>query len=179
VDKRLHREPDPFDWAGDLAPAGRLTGLAADLGRPEWTVALVLVDDGTMAELNEGYREVPGVTDVLSFSYLLATGPNAPDLPAGQGYASCNLWLDTTQAAPENDGSPTVGEIVLAPAFVAERCRRREWSLEHEIPLLVVHGLLHLLGWEHVDTAQTEAMQSVEQNILAGGGLPHPLRERS
>ena len=74
---------------------------------------------------------------------------------------------------------PTVGEVVLAPGFVADRCQDMGWVLEQEIPLLVVHGILHLMGWEHVGNDEVEAMQKVEEGILAAAGLPHPLRERS
>ena len=81
--------------------------------------------------------------------------------------------------APENDTTGVVGEVVLAPGFVTERCRRKGWPLEHEIPLLVVHGILHILGWDHASEAETVAMQAVEEEILFARGLPHPLRERS
>jgi probable rRNA maturation factor len=179
VDRRSRITVDPYDWLGGVGPTGILTCLAGRLGRPRWTADLVLVDADTMAAVNEKFRQVPGVTDVLSFSYLEETGPGEPDLTAGQGHAFTNLWLDTLSSGQENGTVPTVGEIILAPSYVAERCLRQGWSLEHENALLVVHGLLHLLGWDHADAEQTEAMRAIEEAILAACGLPHPLRERS
>lgn len=170
---------DSYDWHGGVGPTGVLSHLAESLGRPEWTADVVLVDDENMATVNEEFRQVPGVTDVLSFSYLEMNGTGDPDLREGQGYAFTNLWLDTVTSGQENGAAPAVGEVVLAPGFVADRCHRRGWSLEHEIALLTVHGLLHLLGWDHADADQTEAMQVTEENILATCDLPHPLRERS
>jgi len=158
---------------------GILTDLTGPLGRPDWTVDLVLVDDETMAGLNAEFRRVQEVTDVLSFSYLQESGPGDPDLPAGRGRAHHNLWLDTLDPEPENEPYQAVGEVILAPGFVADRCRDRGWVLEHEIPLLVVHGVLHILGWEHANEKESEAMRTVEEGILATVGLPHPLRERS
>jgi len=179
VERRPLTETDPYDWIEGVGPNGLLTGLASSLGRPQWEVDAVLVDDLTMAGLNEGFRKVPGVTDVLSFSYLQVTGTGPPALAGGQGRAFTNLWLDTITSAPENGTAPSVGEVILAPGFVADRCNRQKWSLEHEIPLLLVHGLLHILGWDHANPEETEAMQAVEEKILAAAGLPHPLLERS
>ena len=167
------------DWFAEESRSLLPTGLAELLCRPDWAVDVVLVDDETMAGLNEDFRKVPGVTDVLSFSYLQDTGIGKPDLVRGQGHAFTKLWLDTPSFARENDAAQAVGEVVLAPGFLADRCHRKGWSLEHEIPMLLVHGILHILGWDHTDDEAAAAMQTVEEEILAAGGLPHPLRERS
>ncbi len=178
VERRTRPDAVGYDWftEGSGPP---LAGLAEPLGRPEWVVDVVLVDDETMAGLNQDFRKAPGVTDVLSFSYLLDTGTGEPDLVRGRGHTCIDLWLDTLSVTRENGTAQAVGEIVLAPGFVADRCRRKGWSLEHEIPLLLVHGILHILGWDHANEGAAEAMQAVEEGLLAAEGLPHPLRERS
>ena len=169
------RRPDPWAAGREAWPACRA---AADgLGQPEWRVDVVLVDDAAMAELNRDFRGGDGVTDVLSFSYLETDGPGDPDLRAGEGEAAADLWVEAL--TPEEAEAATVGEIVLAPAFVAARCRERGWNVAHEWPLLVVHGCLHILGWVHDTPTQREAMQAVEARLLAERDLPHPLRERS
>ena len=179
VDRRAGPETVMFEDFDERFRKDLLAGLAEPLGQPGWAVDVVLVDDESMAGLNEDFRKVPGVTDVLSFSYLQDTGPGLPDLARGQGCAFTDLWLDTLSVTREDGAAVTVGEVVLAPGFVADRCRMKKWSLEHEIPLLVVHGILHILGWDHANEGEAEAMQVVEEEILAAGGLPHPLRERS
>ena len=179
VDRRAGPETVMFEDFDERFRKDLLAGLAEPLGQPGWAVDVVLVDDEAMAGLNVDFRKTAGVTDVLSFSYLRDAGPSRPDLVGGQGRAFTNLWLDTFPVAPENGTTGAVGEVVLAPWFVTERCRRKGWPLEHEIPLLVVHGILHILGWDHESEAETVAMQAVEKEILSARGLPHPLRERS
>ncbi|MCK9996011.1 MAG: rRNA maturation RNase YbeY [Candidatus Krumholzibacteria bacterium] len=179
VDRRTDPDTDRYDWSEGGAGAELLAGLVGQLGQPDWEIDVVLVSDEAMARLNEDFRKAPGVTDVLSFSYLQGTGPGPADLVGGQGHALSNLWLDTLAESRENGIALSVGEVVLAPGFISERCRDNGWSLEHEIPLLLVHGILHILGWDHASEDETEAMRSVEEKILAVEGLPHPLRERS
>lgn len=174
VDRR-GQVPSPDPWDGAAAQWPRLAGLGADLGDSRWCVDVVLVDDATMADLNRRWRGVEGVTDVLSFSYLEEEGGGEPDLAAGGGGAARDLWLSPVAGEAE----VAVGEIVLAPAFVLERCLRREWNPDLEWPLLVVHGLLHLLGWEHAADADREAMRELEAQVLGRAGLAHPLREGS
>jgi probable rRNA maturation factor len=168
VDRR--RDPDALFDARRLEA---LAALCAPAGRAAWSVNLVLVDDGEMADLNRGWRGRAEPTDVLSFSYLEPEGAGAPALARGAGCAARDLWRD----AAGDDDEP-VGEVVLAPAFVRERCRRHGWPLETEIALLTVHGVLHILGWEHADAHEAAAMRAREEELLARGGLAHPLTGR-
>jgi len=151
-----------------LTPAAEWVG---PLGRPDWSFDLVLVDDAVMQDLNARFRGKDAVTDVLSFSALEDAGPGDPDLQAGQAGAYGDLWLDPLQ--PADPGG--VGEIILAPDFIVRRCRQKGWPLEKEIPMLVVHGCLHLLGWDHEETEQARAMRRLEAERLAACGLDHPL----
>ncbi len=179
VDRRTESDTGQYDWLEGGARSELLAGLVGQLGQRDWGIDVVLVNDEAMARLNEDFRKAPGVTDVLSFSYLQDTGSGPADLVGGQGHAFSDLWLDTLAKSRENDVAQSVGEVVLAPRFIADRCRENGWSLEHEIPLLLVHGILHILGWDHTGEDETEAMQAIEEEILAAWGLPHPLRERS
>ncbi len=136
-----------------LEDAGRWV---APLGRPEWAFDL---------------------TDVLSFSGLEEVGAGPPDLAAGQAGAGTDLWLDPLHADdPVGMGEISgVGEIILAPDFIARRCAAQGWPLEKEIPMLVVHGCLHLLGWDHEEEERGRAMRRLESERLAACGLEHPL----
>ena len=175
----VERRAAPDDWYTDRSRLDGLAELAAPLGKADWAVDVVLVDDPAMARLNQEFRGSDGVTDVLSFSYLQESGPGAADLPAGTGHGRLDLWLDPVGGTPAGKGDRTVGEVVLAACFVARRCMENGWSPDHEVSLLVAHGIMHILGWDHADEEQTEAMRSVEEDLLAAVGLPHPLRERS
>jgi len=152
-----------------------LERLGAAVGVSDWFVDVVLVEDCEMAALNERYREVSGVTDVLSFSYLEFAGSGEPDLRRGERCAARDLWrADLPSELPAGEA---IGEVVLAPAFIAQCCQAREWSLSAEFQLLVVHGCLHLLGWDHPDDSATASMRSCEARILATEGISHPVRQ--
>lgn len=166
VDRR--RQPDPRLTGEQLALLLRVCALA---GRHEWSCDLVLADDAEVADLNAKFRRTDGVTDVLSFSYLTGQGEGPPALAAGVGYARQDLWRDPCTDTHD----ATVGEVVLAPSFVMQRCRGQGWPYLDEIALLTVHGVLHVLGWTHATTTDRKAMQELEQELLTREGIAHPI----
>ncbi len=118
-------------------------------GKPASTeVSITFVDDDEMAALNEEYRGIAGPTDVLSFE--------------------CDNLDD--EMAPRDgveDGVYELGDIVIAPDVAEAQCARYGNSLEAEIALLLVHGLLHLCGYDHMDDDEAEAMEARERELLA------------
>lgn len=108
------------------------------------SLSLSCVDDDQMAELNAEWRGVDAPTDVLSFE---CERPDDPDLPPG---VPCEL-----------------GDVVLAPAYVAEQASRMGTTVADETRLLLVHGVLHLLGHDHEEPEETAAMQRAEEEVLA------------
>ncbi len=164
----VDQRPDPDD---PPVVESELAALVADAGDPEWVLNLVLVEDHVMADLYARWYGGEGVTDVLSFSYLEETGPGTPHLAAGDADAGRDLWI-----APGDGGDVvTVGEVILAPAFVAARCAREGWDLQTEWTMLLVHGALHVLGWRHDDLEQRRAMRGREAEMLGRHGIAHPL----
>jgi probable rRNA maturation factor len=121
-------------------------------------VSLIFNDETAMAQLNEQFMGKTGPTDVLSFPIddePLFTG-RVPD-SGGTG-----------PGLPAEPEIPTlVGDIVICPAVAARNAVEHEWTLEEEVALLVVHGVLHLLGWDHADDEDAEAMEAREREILA------------
>ncbi|MHB8079033.1 MAG: rRNA maturation RNAse YbeY, partial [Candidatus Krumholzibacteriia bacterium] len=91
-DRRRRPEPPPAAWRKALAR------LAEPAGGAAWPVDVVLVDDAEIAALNRQWRGCDEVTDVLSFSYLLAEGEGAPALRAGVRHAATGLWRDPGDA---------------------------------------------------------------------------------
>ncbi len=120
---------------------------AALAGRREQAeVSVCLVDEAEMASLNSRYRGKEGSTNVLSFP---------AELPPGVDH-------------------PLLGDIVICPAVV-----NREASEQHKTPAqhwshMLIHGSLHLLGYDHVDPAEAEDMEALESAILAELGYPCP-----
>jgi probable rRNA maturation factor len=152
-------------------PPQTLAGLVGPLGRPDWELNLVLVQNREMAALNAAWYGGEGPTDVLSFSYLEEQGVGPPVLAAGTGGAACDLWVSPA----EMPAVLTPGEVVLAPAYVAARTAAGGWDPAAEWALLLVHGALHVLGWRHGSIAERRAMQAREAELLRQGGFDHPL----
>lgn len=133
------RDPEPLD----LAAFEQLAAFV--LTREEVTesaeLSLAIVDAEEMASLNERYRSVAGPTDVLSF------GCDDP----------CPV---------EGDEPITLGDVVIAPAVAEHQAAELGHTVEEELNLLLVHGILHLLGYDHEDDASAQAMHQREQELL-------------
>jgi probable rRNA maturation factor len=113
-------------------------------------VGIVLTDDSEQRELNRIWRGKDSATNVLSF----AVGD--PDDPAPIG-------------APV-----LLGDVVLAFETVAREAAAQEKTLPDHLSHLVVHGVLHLLGFDHESDAEAAIMEARETEILAGLGVPAP-----
>lgn len=103
---------------------------------------LLFVDVAAMTELNEAHMEGAGPTDVLAFPI---DGDDTPidDLPA------------------------LLGDVVICPAVARTYAAEHQVSFDDELALLVVHGVLHVLGHDHAEPAETAIMQAREQALLA------------
>lgn len=108
------------------------------------SVSIALSSDVEVAALNAGFRGKSAATNVLSF-------------PAGP-------------AAPEG----FLGDVVLAAETVAREAQELELSFVHHVQHLVVHGLLHLLGFDHEKATDAEHMEMLETSILSGLGIADP-----
>lgn len=109
---------------------------------------VALSDDATVRDLNARYRGKDKPTNVLSFS--------APDGIAAQGVPIA------------------LGDIVLAQETVEREAAEQGIPLAHHLQHLVVHGLLHLLGFDHETEPEAEEMEGIEIEILASLGIPNP-----
>jgi probable rRNA maturation factor len=78
------------------------------------------------------------------------------------------------RSGPTDVLSLAVGDVFIAPGVVRSNARRRGVDYEDEMALMVVHGLLHLLGWDHVSDADAEAMERREAELLELVGRERP-----
>ncbi|RUV21283.1 MAG: rRNA maturation RNase YbeY [Mesorhizobium sp.] len=115
-------------------------------GRSE--LSLVFTDDAHVRVLNAGWRGKDKPTNVLSF----------PAFPFVQG----------------GPLPPMLGDIVLAAETVAREAALEDKPVENHITHLVIHGLLHLLGYDHETDTEAEAMETVERAALARLAIPDP-----
>jgi probable rRNA maturation factor len=120
-------------------------------------LSLLFVDETTIAELNKRFLGHEGPTDVLSFP--LDDEPMAGGrLPDAGGTGPGELVEDV---APD-----LLGDVVVCPAVAADNATRDGVGFVDELALLVVHGTLHLLGWDHELDAEAEKMEARERELL-------------
>ena len=142
-----------------LAPL--LAAVFSNVPRPDApaTAGLILADDGLVAALNRDYRGQDKATNVLSFPF---TEPDAED--TGQA-----------PAVLADPPLPTcLGEVYVAfETTTAEADRDGKPRFEH-LCHLIIHGMLHLLGFDHQDDAKADVMESLERGILDRLGIADP-----
>jgi probable rRNA maturation factor len=118
---------------------------------PPAEVGLVVTDDETLRDLNRRYRGLDEPTDVLSFG----------DEPAAEP-------IDRPFVTPP-DGVRRLGEVILSYPTAERQAREAGRSVQEEAAHLVVHGLLHLLGYDHEHPEDERRMRARERLLLAGG----------
>jgi probable rRNA maturation factor len=137
----------------DVGPLRHLAGLVvAEEGYPESTeVTLLLVSEQEMAGYNERFLKREGPTDVLAF-------PVEELLPG---------------VVPEHDAHwPPImlGDVIIAPAYVQRQAIEFGVAVEDEMALMVTHGILHLLGYDHEIEDEAEWMERRERELLSKVG---------
>jgi len=121
-----------------------------DLPAERLEVSLLLTTDSQVQELNRDYRGQDKPTNVLSFAALDADSPIPPDGPI------------------------LLGDVIIARQTTEREASEEGKTLPHHLAHLVVHGVLHLLGYDHMEDDEAEEMESLERSILAGLGVPDP-----
>lgn len=128
----------------DFAKLARFT-----LGRlrvhPQAELCLKLVDEATITEFNRRWMGADGPTDVLSFP------------------------MD--ELRPSHDGEPAdegiLGDLLLCPQYAAAQAPTYSRSADDEMHLLTIHGILHLLGYDHAEPAEEREMFTLQARLLA------------
>lgn len=113
---------------------------------PAAELSVVLLDTGAMADLHMRWMDLPGPTDVMSFPMDELEPGGRPDAP--------------------EPGPSMLGDIVLCPQFAADQAAAAGHDLEHELALLTVHGVLHLLGFDHAEPDEEKEMFALQRQLL-------------
>jgi probable rRNA maturation factor len=130
-------------WARGIAQAV----LKAEGVAPPYEVSLVFTDSETVKQLNRDYRGVDETTDVLAF-YMLP-----------------QKAVDDSFTLPP-DGVTRLGEVIVSYPQAIEQAREQGHSTEKELALLVIHGILHLLGYDHEEPEGEAKMRAREKELL-------------
>lgn len=135
-----------------------------------WTAALPQVEAVVVAAA-EAALESPGEVVVLLADDAALHALNRDH--RGQNKPTNVLSFPAAASA-----APHLGDLALAYETCAREAAEQGKSLEHHLQHLVAHGVLHLLGWDHMTEAEAQAMEDHERVILAGLGAPDPYRDR-
>jgi probable rRNA maturation factor len=117
--------------------------------RDETQLTIRLVDEAEITELNATYRHQDKATNVLSFPF----------------------------EAPPGVDIPLLGDIIICAAVVAREADEQGKPLKAHWAHMVIHGTLHLLGYDHIDDAEAELMEGLEIALLSGLGYANPYIE--
>ena len=112
---------------------------------PDNAVNIILSDSSEIRKLNEAYRNISRTTDVLSFSYLSDRG-----------------------SLHDKDLLFTIGEIYICPEVAKENAKKQDqdWSLDLEMILLVIHGILHIYDYDHEEEDDRIEMENLQECII-------------
>lgn len=132
----------PADWAQKIDQVAEICLREEEI--PAYAeVDLLFVDNETIRGMNREYRDKDSATDVLSFPMYEADEP-----------------LD-------EDEELLFGDIVISLERAQEQCEEYGHSLEREVMYLLVHGLLHLAGYDHMEEEEKKQMRAQEEKLLA------------
>ena len=123
------------------------TVLKAEEVAPPYEVSLVFTDSETVKQLNRDYRGVDEPTDVLAF-YMLP-----------------QKEVDDSFALPP-DGVTRLGEVIISYPQAVAQAKKQGHSPERELALLIIHGILHLLGYDHEEPEEESKMRERERDLL-------------
>ena len=129
-------------------------------------VGLVVTDDKTVQELNRQFRGLDEVTDVLSFSASHSGhwegDPQESDEASPESVDSEELNF----VLPPGEPSP-LGEVIISFPQTIRQAQERNGPVEQELALLIIHGVLHLVGYDHMEPEDEAQMQAKERSALA------------
>ena len=139
--------------------------LAAEGVRGDAELSILFVDEQAISDLNKRFAGKDGPTDVLSFPI------DEEPMEGGRSPDSGGSGPGDPQSAEPGDLPTLLGDIVICPAVAARNVAEgihddRAKTYDDELALLVVHGILHLMGMDHVDDDEATAMEKREQELL-------------
>lgn len=119
--------------------------VSEEIGYPV-QLSIVITDDETVQQLNHTYRELDETTDVLAFAFQEDGGFSFPQA---------------------SDGLSHLGEVIISCPQAARQAEEHGHSLKEEMAVLTIHGVLHLLGYDHEEPEEESEMRTKEAGVLA------------
>ncbi|MEM6373667.1 MAG: rRNA maturation RNase YbeY [Pseudomonadota bacterium] len=130
------------------------------LGVSSAAVSLLACADDRMAVLNADFRGKPAPTNVLSW-------PETDLAPSTDGDSP-------HPPQPDPDGTTSLGDIAISYDTCAQEAMEQNKPMAHHVTHMIVHGVLHLLGYDHVRDRDATRMEALEVKLLGNLGVPDP-----
>jgi len=115
----------------------------------ESEIVIRIVDEDEMTTFNKNYRKKEGLTNILSFPYEV----------------------------PEGFNSPLLGDLLVCAPVVEQEALMQNKKLEHHWAHMIIHGVLHLLGYDHISNKEADEMEALEIKILNTIKIKNPYQE--
>ncbi len=148
-----------FETLAEVASDAALTHLGVETS--EFEVSILACDDARIAVLNQDFRAKPAPTNVLSWPSDERAAETEGDMP------------DMPTEGPDSE----LGDIAIAYDTCAREAAEQNKPLADHVTHLIVHGTLHLLGFDHENEPDAALMEGLETEILGNLGLADPYRE--
>lgn len=161
----INNEQDEYAAHEALLEKAALAALAHHGGVPDAQMGITLVEDEAIRALNAQFRGIDRATDVLSFPLVDYSGEYEEDQ---------DPWEEDGALVMDKDpltGEVMLGDLVISMATADRQAQRFGHSLERELAYLTVHGMLHLLGYDHEVPEDKALMREAEEAILGEMGL--------
>lgn len=153
ADEQTELPIDVLRWVGLVELVLREERVPADA-----ELSLIFVDEAAITDLNERFLGGSGPTDVLAF-------PMDDDVPLG-GRQPDQGGRGPGAASDPGEPPQILGDVVICPMVALRQAAEHSMTVDDEIALLVVHGVLHLLNYDHAEADETARMQSRQQDLL-------------
>ena len=155
ADEQSTRPVEPSRWMGLAEAVLSAEGVSGDA-----ELSVLFVEEEDMAQLNQRFLGEDGPTDVLAFAI------DEEPVESGRSPDSGGTGPGWVPAEPTE--MPTLlGDVVICPSVAWRNAPDHAGTYEDELALLVVHGILHLLGMDHMDDTEAEDMEKRELDLLA------------
>ncbi len=165
-------DEDPIPWRPGPETVESVRRMVENCGPADGVLEVVLTSDARVRQLNSRYRNKDRATDVLSFSYLEGHEPFRSDLLHRRRVARDFSGDPTPPAADpaDPDEAVLVGQVLIGVETMLYREIRRDHSDDEEFVFLVIHGMLHTLGYDHHTEEEARQMEMELERILCKHG---------
>ena len=168
--------------AAEAAIAGALADDLYEIPAGPKELSVVLADDETVRALNRDYRGKDRPTNVLSFALHADADHPDEEYPDGEYPDGEHDAESGDRESLAEDGPPPVlsnpptvlGDVILAYGTVVREAAEQGKPLAHHLTHLIVHGVLHLIGYDHIADDEADEMERLETRILSSLDIPDP-----